>query len=84
MIDRPTNAAEKRRAFRRLHEAGCFDIPDPGDIEGVRFLQSLWFNARGYLPATCRLPLTRGAGPAAFTRGHNCRSSKDALPGRSN
>ena len=45
MIDRPTNAAEKRRAFRRLHEAGCFVIPNPWDVGGARFLQSLGFKA---------------------------------------
>ena len=45
MIDRPTNAAEMRRAFRRLHEAGCFVIANPWDVGGVRFLQSLGFKA---------------------------------------
>ena len=45
MIDRPTNAAEKRRAFRRLHEAGCFVIPNPWDVGGARFLQNLGFKA---------------------------------------
>ncbi len=45
MNDRSTRAAEKRLAFRRLHEAGCFVIPNPWDIGGVRFLQSLGFKA---------------------------------------
>ena len=45
MIDHPTNAAEKRRTFRRLHEAGCFVIPNPWDVGGARFLQSLGFKA---------------------------------------
>ncbi len=45
MIDRRAHAAEKRRAFRLLHEAGCFVIPNPWDIGGVRFLQSLGFEA---------------------------------------
>jgi 2-methylisocitrate lyase-like PEP mutase family enzyme len=44
-MDHPTHTAEKRRAFRLLHEAGCFVIPNPWDVGGVRFLQSLGFKA---------------------------------------
>jgi len=42
---RVTSIAEKRRAFRRLHEAGCFVIPNPWDIGSARYLQSLGFKA---------------------------------------
>jgi 2-methylisocitrate lyase-like PEP mutase family enzyme len=37
--------ADKRRAFRQLHEAGCFVIPNPWDVGSARFLQSLGFKA---------------------------------------
>jgi 2-methylisocitrate lyase-like PEP mutase family enzyme len=37
--------AEKRRAFRALHERGCFVIPNPWDIGGARYLQHLGFKA---------------------------------------
>ena len=37
--------SDKRRAFRRLHEAGCFVIPNPWDAGSARFLQSLGFKA---------------------------------------
>lgn len=37
--------AEKRAAFRRLHESGCFVIPNPWDAGGARYLQSLGFKA---------------------------------------
>lgn len=37
--------AEKRRAFRALHEAGCFVIPNPWDVGSARYLQSLGFKA---------------------------------------
>jgi 2-methylisocitrate lyase-like PEP mutase family enzyme len=40
-----TSIADKRRAFRRLHEAGCFVIPNPWDIGSARYLQSLGFKA---------------------------------------
>ncbi len=36
---------EKRRAFRRLHAAGCFVIPNPWDIGTARYLQHLGFAA---------------------------------------
>ena len=45
MIDRLAHTAAKRRAFRRLHDAGCFVIPNPWDVGSVRFLQSLGFKA---------------------------------------
>lgn len=37
--------AEKRREFRRLHESGCFILPNPWDIGTARYLQSLNFKA---------------------------------------
>jgi len=37
--------ADKRRSFRRLHEAGCFSIPNPWDIGSALYLQSLGFKA---------------------------------------
>jgi 2-methylisocitrate lyase-like PEP mutase family enzyme len=37
--------ADKRRAFRQLHEAGCFVIPNPWDAGSARMLQGLGFKA---------------------------------------
>jgi 2-methylisocitrate lyase-like PEP mutase family enzyme len=37
--------ADKRRAFRTLHEAGCFVIPNPWDMGSALYLQSLGFKA---------------------------------------
>jgi 2-methylisocitrate lyase-like PEP mutase family enzyme len=37
--------ADKRRAFRALHESGCFAIPNPWDIGSALYLQSLGFKA---------------------------------------
>jgi 2-methylisocitrate lyase-like PEP mutase family enzyme len=37
--------ADKRRAFHKLHEAGCFAIPNPWDVGSARFLQGLGFKA---------------------------------------
>ncbi|MCL4746792.1 MAG: isocitrate lyase/phosphoenolpyruvate mutase family protein [Burkholderiaceae bacterium] len=39
------SVAAKRRAFRELHESGCFAIPNPWDIGSARWLQGLGFSA---------------------------------------
>lgn len=37
--------AEKRARFRKLHESGCFVIPNPWDVGSARLLQHLGFEA---------------------------------------
>jgi 2-methylisocitrate lyase-like PEP mutase family enzyme len=37
--------AEKRKTFRKLHESGCFVIPNPWNIGSARYLQGLGFKA---------------------------------------
>jgi 2-methylisocitrate lyase-like PEP mutase family enzyme len=41
----PRTAAEKRAAFRALHESGCFMLPNPWDAGSARYLESLGFKA---------------------------------------
>jgi len=41
----PTSTSEKRAEFRRLHQSGCFVIPNPWDIGSARYLQGLGFKA---------------------------------------
>lgn len=41
----PRTVAEKRAAFRALHESGCFVLPNPWDIGSARYLASLGFSA---------------------------------------
>jgi len=43
-MTRPS-AAEKRKTFRKLHEAGCFVIPNPWNVGSARYLQRLGFPA---------------------------------------
>jgi 2-methylisocitrate lyase-like PEP mutase family enzyme len=50
--------AEKCREFRKLHETGCFVIPNPWDAGTARYLQHLGFNA-----------LATTSGGAAFALG---------------
>ena len=40
----PTTA-EKRQTYRRLHEDGCFIIPNPWDTGSARYLQGMGFKA---------------------------------------
>jgi 2-methylisocitrate lyase-like PEP mutase family enzyme len=39
------SAHDKRAAFRKLHESGCFVLPNPWDIGSARALQHLGFKA---------------------------------------
>jgi 2-methylisocitrate lyase-like PEP mutase family enzyme len=41
----PVTTADKRAAFHKLHEAGCFIIPNPFDVGSARALQHLGFKA---------------------------------------
>lgn len=40
-----SSVAEKRKTFRKLHESGCFVIPNPWNVGSARYLQSLGFKA---------------------------------------
>jgi 2-methylisocitrate lyase-like PEP mutase family enzyme len=42
---RRPSVADKRAAFRKLHESGCFLIPNPWDVGSARYLESLGFKA---------------------------------------
>jgi 2-methylisocitrate lyase-like PEP mutase family enzyme len=44
MSSRPT-VADKRKTFRKLHESGCFVIPNPWNVGTARYLQGLGFKA---------------------------------------
>ena len=41
----PISTQEKRAAFRKLHERGCFVLPNPWDVGSARALQHLGFKA---------------------------------------
>ena len=40
-----SQAADRRRTFRELHEFGCFVIPNPWDLGSARLLVRLGFKA---------------------------------------
>jgi methylisocitrate lyase len=41
----PATTADKRATFRKLHETGCFVLPNPYDVGSARALQHLGFKA---------------------------------------
>jgi 2-methylisocitrate lyase-like PEP mutase family enzyme len=41
----PVTTAEKRATFRKMHESGCFVIPNPYDVGSAKALQHLGFKA---------------------------------------
>src|ERR1700692_3475257 len=41
----PVTTADKRATFRKMHEAGCFVLPNPYDIGSAMALQHLGFKA---------------------------------------
>src|SRR3954463_3916845 len=41
----PVTTADKRANFRKMHEQGCFIIPNPFDVGSARALQHLGFKA---------------------------------------
>lgn len=45
MASTPAPTTARRRAFRKLHESGCFVIPNPWDAGSARWLQGLGFKA---------------------------------------
>jgi 2-methylisocitrate lyase-like PEP mutase family enzyme len=44
-MDRTTESQSHRAEFRRLHESGCFAIPNPWDVGTARYLRHLGFKA---------------------------------------
>jgi 2-methylisocitrate lyase-like PEP mutase family enzyme len=39
------STVDKRRTFRKLHESGCFVIPNPWNVGSARYLEGLGFKA---------------------------------------
>ncbi|MGH9874649.1 MAG: isocitrate lyase/PEP mutase family protein [Pyrinomonadaceae bacterium] len=44
-LDQSMAFSARRRAFRKLHQAGCFVMPNPWDVGSARYLQHLGFPA---------------------------------------
>ena len=41
----PSSVTQKRAEFRKLHESGCFVLPNPWDVGSARLLASMGFKA---------------------------------------
>jgi 2-methylisocitrate lyase-like PEP mutase family enzyme len=58
--------AEKRATYRKLHESGCFVIPNPWDVGSARYLQGLGFKALA--STSSGYAFTQGLPDGAVTR----------------
>jgi 2-methylisocitrate lyase-like PEP mutase family enzyme len=58
--------SEKYATFRRLHESGCFVIPNPWDVGSARYLQRMGFKALASTSAG--YAWTQGRADGAVTR----------------
>ena len=61
-----TDFAARRQAFRKLHESGCFVIPNPWDIGSAVYLKHLGFKALASTSAG--FAFSRGKPDGAVTR----------------
>src|SRR5712664_2245025 len=57
---------DKRREFGRLHESGCFALPNPWDIGTAKYLQRLGFKA--IATTSAGFAFSRGLSDGAVTR----------------
>src|SRR4051812_12071432 len=62
----PSSTSEKRRAFRQLHQAGCFSLPNPWDVGSAIFLSGLGFKALA--TSSAGFAWSRGQPDGALTR----------------
>jgi 2-methylisocitrate lyase-like PEP mutase family enzyme len=63
--------AARRRAFRALHESGCFVMPNPWDVGSARYLQHLGFPALATTSAGFAFSRGLPDSEAALTRDRN-------------
>ncbi|MGE0056364.1 MAG: oxaloacetate decarboxylase [Dehalococcoidia bacterium] len=58
----PQSIEERRAAFRKLHESGCFLIPNPYDIGTARYLAGMGFKALATTSSGSAYPLGKPDG----------------------
>src|SRR3989442_11297609 len=63
-----TDFTAQRRVFRKLHESGCFVIPNPWDPGSARYLQHLGFKALATTSAGCAFSRGLPDGEGAVSR----------------
>ena len=62
----PISLADKRATFRKLHESGCFSIPNPFDIGSAKALAQMGFKALASTSAGMAWSLGRPDGAVAL------------------
>jgi 2-methylisocitrate lyase-like PEP mutase family enzyme len=76
-VDPRAAVSARRQAFRTLHQAGCFVIPNPWDIGSARYLQHLGFPALATTSAGFAFSQGLPDSDVALTRDRNLRYIAD-------
>ena len=61
-----STTADKRATFSRLHESGCFVIPNPWDVGSARYLEGM--GSKALATTSAGFAWSRGAGDGGMTR----------------
>ncbi|MGE3171740.1 MAG: isocitrate lyase/phosphoenolpyruvate mutase family protein [Planctomycetota bacterium] len=75
----PSTPSPQVAAFRRLHEAGCFVLPNPWDRGSARLLHSLGFAALATTSAGLAFALGRPDSPRALDRDLTLANVRDIV-----
>ena len=78
----PVSTTDKRTTFRKMHEAGCFVLPNPWDVGSARALQHLGFKALASTSAGFAWSIGQ-AGQSRHARGRAAASHRALRRGRS-
>jgi 2-methylisocitrate lyase-like PEP mutase family enzyme len=66
-----SSVADKRAAFRRLHESGCFVLPNPWDVGSAALLEHLGFKALATTSAGMAWSMGRADGDVSLEQALN-------------
>ncbi len=72
-------SARKTAAFRNLHEAGCFVLPNPWDRGSAKFLESIGFKALATSSAALAFSLGRPDTPTSLDRDATLANVRDIV-----
>ena len=72
----PVSQADKGRAFKALHEQGCFVIPNPWDAGSTKLLAAMGFKALATTSAGLAFAIGKPDGANAVTRAETLANAK--------
>lgn len=75
----PVSQADKGRAFKALHEKGCFVIPNPWDAGSTKLLAAMGFKALATTSAGLAFAIGRPDGANAVSRAETLANAKSIV-----